>query len=341
MYCKGCGEILIGNEQVCPKCGESVCSDEVDVQEKLVENPTEHTDVQPQSKVALFYEKLTDMAGTVVVIAILLMLIWHIQIWPRHVYKVGCNYLEDYVLTENMDYKIQKYDKHQISDGKEKEKLDFGQGEMTYHHFYLAIPVTVHTDMIGDVDWYYKMEIFVHGYGEDGIFKKSRYVRCSGEPTWVEKVQDAFDEWEAEIQNGLDEWETEIQNNTDEYLYDPDWSEVEPMTESSAGADCYDAADPEYELAEQMAIAGRYVGMDSNDTLELCMYSSPEGNEIGIFDYCGSKGVIVYQDGQYILYGDYNMVMDVSSTANGVIQVTLWAETGGEKYSDLIMVEHY
>lgn len=107
--------------------------------------------------------------------------------------------------------------KHQISDGKEKEKLDFGEGEMTYHHFYLAIPVTVHTDMIGDVDWYYRMEIFVHGYGEDGIFKKSRYVRCSGEPTWVEELQETFDEWETEMQNGFDEWEVEMQNSLDKW----------------------------------------------------------------------------------------------------------------------------
>ena len=41
------------------------------------------------------------------------------------------------------------------------------------------------------------------------------------------------------------------------------------------------------------------------------------------------------------IYGDYNMVMDVWRNAEGVIQVTLWGETGGEKYCDLIMVEHF
>lgn len=227
MYCKSCGEMIAENEKSCPKCGDPVYSDEVDVQEKPVENPEEHPDVKPQSKFAVFYEKLTDLAGTVVCIAILLMLIWYIQIWPRHVYKVGCNYLEDYVLTEDRDYEIQKYDKHQISDGKEKEKLDFGEGEMTYHHFYLLIPVTVQTEIVGDVNWYYRMEIFVHGYGEDGIFKKSRYVRCSGEPTWVEELQETLDEWDVEMQNSLDEWKNATQKDMDEYFDNYDWSTVE------------------------------------------------------------------------------------------------------------------
>ena len=35
------------------------------------------------------------------------------------------------------------------------------------------------------------------------------------------------------------------------------------------------------------------------------------------------------------------MVMAVWRNAEGVIQVTLWGETGGEEYSDLIMVEHF
>lgn len=185
----------------------------------------------------------------------------------------------------------------------------------------------------------YKIEIFVHPFSEDGVFKKSRFVRCSGQPTWIEEMQDLFDEWK-----------TETQKSIDEYFGDSDWSTTESITESTTEAYFYDN-DTEYESdddvvvdntsIESMDIAGRYMGIDNSDTLEISMYSSPEGNEVGNFNYCGNSGAIVYQNGQYLLYGDYNMVMDVWRNAEGVIQVTLWGETGGEKYSDLIMVEHF
>ena len=139
------------------------------------------------------------------------------------------------------------------------------------------------------------MEIFVHPFGEDGVFKKSRFVRCSGQPTWIEEMQDLFDEWE-----------TETQKSIDEYFGDSDWSTTEFTTEAHS----YDN-DNEYESKEDvvvdntpielMDIAGRYVGIDNSDTLEISMYSSPEGNEVGNFNYCGNSGVIVYQNGQYLL----------------------------------------
>ena len=88
-------------------------------------------------------------------------------------------------------------------------------------------------------------------------------------------------------------------------------------------------------------LAGIYGALEGNDILTINMYSSPEGDEVGNFDYCGNSGVIVDQNGQYILYGECNMVMDVMRNANGVIQVTLWADTGGEKYCDLIMLKHF
>lgn len=334
MYCKSCGEMIIGNEKVCPKCGEPIHSG-LDIPEKQMENSEEYTYVKPKSKFAIFYDKLIEVVGRITGIAILVMLVWYIQIWPHHIYKVGCNYLEDKVFTEETEYKIKKYDKKYISDGKDKEVLDLGEGKMSYHHFYLTISVTLHSDELGDVDWVYKMEIFVHPFGEDGVFKKSRFVRCSGQPTWIEEMQDLFDEWE-----------TETQKSIDEYFGDSDWSTTESTTEAYS----YDN-DNEYESKEDvvvdntpielMDISGRYVGIDNSDTLEISMYSSPEGNEVGNFNYCGNSGVIVYQNGQCLLYGDYNMVMDVWRNAEGVIQVTLWGETGGEKYSNLIMVEHF
>lgn len=148
------------------------------------------------------------------------------------------------------------------------------------------------------------------------------------------------------MQDLFDEWETETQKSIDEYFGDSDRSTTKSTTEVYS----YDNGN-EYESKEDvvvdntpielMDIAGRYVGIDNSDTLEISMYSSPEGNEVGNFNYCGNSGVIVYQNGQCLLYGDYNMVMDVWRNAEGVIQVTLWGETGGEKYSDLIMVEHF
>lgn len=142
------------------------------------------------------------------------------------------------------------------------------------------------------------------------------------------------------MQDLFDEWETETQKSIDEYFGDSDWSTTKSTTEVYS----YDNGN-EYESKEDvvvdntpielMDIAGRYVGIDNSDTLEISMYSSPEGNEVGNFNYCGNSGVIVYQNGQCLLYGDYNMVMDIWRNAEGVIQVTLWGETGGEKYSDL------
>ena len=85
--------------------------------------------------------ELIEVVGRITGIAILVMLVWYIQIWPHHIYKVECNYLEDNVFTKETEYKIKKYDKKYISDGKDKEVLDLGEGKMSYHHFYLAILV--------------------------------------------------------------------------------------------------------------------------------------------------------------------------------------------------------
>ena len=122
MYCKSCGEIIIGNEKVCPKCGEPIRSG-LDIPEKHMENSEEYTYVKPKNKFAIFYDKLIEVVGRITGIAILVMLVWYIQIWPHHIYKVGCNYLEDKVFTEETEYKIKKYDKKYISDGKDKETI--------------------------------------------------------------------------------------------------------------------------------------------------------------------------------------------------------------------------
>ena len=106
-----------------------------------MENSEEYTYVKPKSKFAIFYDKLIEVVGRITGIVILIMLVWYIQIWPHHIYKVGCNYLEDKVFTKEKEYKIKKYDKKYISDGKDKEVLDLGEEKMSYHHFYLAIPV--------------------------------------------------------------------------------------------------------------------------------------------------------------------------------------------------------
>ena len=332
MYCKSCGERIIGTEKECPKCGEPVHSG-LDIPENQVESTGEYTYVKPKSKLAIFYDKLCEIVGIITGIFFLVLLIWYFQIWPHHIYKVGCNYLKDKIFTSETEYKFKKYDKNYISAREVTKMLDFGEGKMSYHQFYLAIPVTLKSDDIGEVEWIYKMEIYVHPFGEDGVFKKSRYVRCSGQPTWIEEMQDLFNELESETEKSIDE----CLEDMDLYNYAETTEEQLFNNETE-----YESKDIVYNTPIKTTdLAGIYGALEGNDILTINMYSSPEGDEVGNFDYCGNSGVIVDQNGQYILYGECNMVMDVMRNANGVIQVTLWADTGGEKYCDLIMLKHF
>lgn len=151
----------------------------------------EHKQSLPKEKT--LYNKLIEAVGSLLGFVLLWTLIFGYQIWPRHVYKIGCEYLKENVLSSDADYMCVGYDKNYIGALGTTDLIDLGQGKMTYRKFKLAIPVQYHTDEFGDLKWTYEMDIYIHPFGQDGKFTYSRYVDCNGEPTWVEDVREIFD----------------------------------------------------------------------------------------------------------------------------------------------------
>lgn len=95
-------------------------------------------------------------------------------------------------------------------------------------------------------------------------------------------------------------------------------------------------------------IAG-YYGGNENHNLEINIYSSPEGDEIGNwnyidgnYDFGGDSGYIIRsEDGNYLLYGESFSIYLVPKYENGNIVIELWGETGGELWETMSMIEHY
>lgn len=87
-------------------------------------------------------------------------------------------------------------------------------------------------------------------------------------------------------------------------------------------------------------LAGYYVGEQNN--LDISIYSSPDGDEIGNWSYADDSGYIVaIEDGNYLLCGEYYTLVLAPKKEGGQIVVELWGETGGELWETLTMTEHY
>lgn len=87
-------------------------------------------------------------------------------------------------------------------------------------------------------------------------------------------------------------------------------------------------------------LAGYYVGEQNN--LDINIYSSPDGDEIGNWNYADDSGYIVaIDDGDYLLCGEYYRLVLSPRKEGDQIIVELWSETGGELWETLTMTEHY
>lgn len=195
MKCRNCGEIVDENERVCPKCGEPIEQRNEMAEGQVDEAESDFIKERKKGKITIVYNKVYKFIRATAIIFILLMLIWYTQIWPRNVYKKSCKVLENKAFSnEDCDYEVEKFNEKYITEINKSELKDFGEGKLHYHHFYLRIPVKIHTDEYGDMKWEYEMDMYIHAIGEDGVFKKIVYVQCSGEPTWIEDLRNAFEE---------------------------------------------------------------------------------------------------------------------------------------------------
>lgn len=323
MYCTKCGNILMENERVCSNCGEVVKTEgiepemepksigEASIKDSLDKIYSDNAYVQPKSKVIIFCEALGEICSAIAGIGLAIMLIWYIQIWPYHIYKVGCHYLESNVFGENADYDFVKYNKRAVGEVNSKNFYNFGEGKMSYHQFHVAIPVKFHTEEFGDITWTFDMDIYVHPFGEKGVWERSRYIRCSGKPRQLQELQKMFDEWDESIGEGTDNYQQNEGNG--------------------AYADTIDV------------VSGKYESLNYDATLSLNIYSSPEDNEIGNYEYKGEEGLVIYDQGQYRLCSDDGSIMrlEMEESSDELTKVGLWDLDGKTKYDQLVLVERY
>lgn len=327
MYCKSCGEAIIGNKQVCPNCGEAVRSS-LDISEQNLEN-TEDYSHEKTEKTNGWLDSLPGLILFFVVIG-LVYLIRNYQpfISPRHVYKVGCDYLKEQVFSPDMDYTIKKYGKELVDGGGSKIREDLGEGEMHYFQFLVQIPVAVHSDEFKDFERNYLVLVSIHPFGYDLIFKESRDVSLAGtiqyNPLVGTTQNNTFSS--PPENNGISESGSELEENDDAVIED------DPFYEEKGT-----------EIVSHSELAGCYSSLDYESSFEINIYSSQEGDVIGNWKYNYSQysGELVYRDGKYILCGDLYLSMEIRKDGNGRIEISLLDETNGEIWDEMSMDMHY
>ncbi|MDO5151413.1 MAG: zinc ribbon domain-containing protein [Oscillospiraceae bacterium] len=352
MYCTKCGKELELNAKFCVYCGNALddgnaisdnkkitYTDNSDLDNKVV---TENTSIEPkienvEHNKATFNNsnieidkkvnneknnKSFKVVGFVVFgILVFILLVIGLIIFcnrkkdPQEVYVMACHYLSDNVFRDEAVI-FGKYNEDNVYISDEKETHDFGDGNITYIHYKIYVPVSTSGNKEKPEE--YKVDVYVHMFGFDGVFEELTYAKSSGDSV----LEDLLGKKENKENKKQEESESKVKIENDE--------DKEVLSNQS-----------EEDVIQHSDIAGAYKSLHGNDYILINIYTSPENTEIGNFDYTGMTGTIYYEDNQYILRGDVNMVMNVNYNENGVLQLQLWAETGGVLYDELVMMEHY
>lgn len=178
---------------------------------------------------------------------------------------------------------------------------------------------------------------FIRIYGRfDGFTTMTRAINKVEEeiPTFVMYAADIADVF---TMPGADGLSVDENGNIVEYNIGSETETTYNDEQQNSSSDSYDTESSNIKPED---LAGYYVGDQNN--LDINIYSSPDGDEIGNWSYADDSGYIVaIEDGNYLLCGEYYTLVLAPKKEGGQIVVELWGETGGELWETLTMTEHY